>query len=199
MRRVLIPSVVVILLSILVVAQQTTKKDGKPAKKVTATQAANSSMPKPSPEMVKAAESLAGTFKVSGKIQDENWAPGGDSGNGTETVKKGPGGFTLISDARMSFAKLGPMTGHGVMWWDDGRKAYQALWCDSWAPTCQPAGDGKWDGDKIVFEGQMMMGPQSVPVRQTYSNFSAKGYDWSMESGDGKGNWKPEMSLTYRK
>jgi hypothetical protein len=181
-------------------AQQTTKKDGKPAKKMTAANpAANANMPKPSPEMTKVTEKLSGTFKVSGKIQDENWAPGGDTGSGIEAVKKGPGGFTSISDAKMTFKKMGAMTGHGVLWWDDTKKAYQAIWCDSWGPTCQTSGDGKWEGDKLVFNGEMMMGPAPVKVRQTYSNISATGYDWNMELGDDKGNWKPEMSLRYEK
>jgi len=182
------------------VAQQTTKKDGKPAKKVTAaSEPAANPMPKPSPEIQKLIQSFSGRFKVSGKILDETWAPGGDTGSGTEIVKKGPGGFTAISEAQMTFKKMGPMTGHGVLWWDDGKKAYQGMWCDSWGPTCQPSGDGKWDGDKLVFNGEMMMGPVPMKIRQTYSNFSAKGYDWSMEAGDDKGNWKPQMSLRYER
>jgi hypothetical protein len=200
--RTLIVTVVALTFAIpAVVAQQTTKKDGKPAKKMTAAAdaAAANSMPKPSPEIQKVLQQMAGRFKVSGKILDESWAPGGDTGTGTELVKKGPGGFTAVSDAQMTFKKMGPMTGHGLMWWDDGKKAYQGMWCDSWGPTCQASGDGKWDGDKLVFEGQMAMGPQNVTMRQTYSNISAKGYDWSMEVSDGKGNWKPEMSLRYDK
>jgi hypothetical protein len=201
MRNTFLVGGILIVACALGVAQQTTKKDGKPAKKVTAASepAANSAMPKPSPEIQKLIKSFSGRFKVTGKILDETWAPGGDTGSGTEMVKKGPGGFTAISEAKMTFKKMGPMTGHGVLWWDDGKKAYQGMWCDSWGPTCQPSGDGKWDGDKLVFNGEMMMGPAPMKIRQTYSNFSAKGYDWNMEAGDDKGNWKPQMSLRYER
>jgi hypothetical protein len=181
-------------------AQQTAKKDGKPAKKVTAAQpAADAGKPKPSPEIQKLAKMFNGRWKVSGKIQDEMWAKGGDEGSGIETVNSGPGGFTAMSDAKMTFKKMGPMTGHGVTWYDESKKAYQGFWCDNWSPTCMPSGEGKWDGDKLVFVGDMMMGPQTIPVRQTYSGISANGFDWSMEAGDGKGNWKPEMSLKYER
>jgi hypothetical protein len=182
-------------------AQQTTKKDGKPAKKMTAAAPAEAGppIPKPSPEIEKLHAAMTGRWKVTGKIQDENWAKGGDEGAGTEITKKGPGGFSSVSDAQMKWKKIGPMVGHGVVWWDEGKKAYQGLWCDNGGPTCQMSGEGKWDGDKLVFNGEMAMGPQTLPMRQTYSNFSDKGFEWSMEVGDGKGSWKPEMSLKYEK
>ena len=73
------------------------------------------------------------------------------------------------------------------------------LWCDNWAPKCESMGEGKWEGENLVFTGDMDMGPAKVPTRMTYSNITANGYDWKMESGDGKGNWKPEMTLKYTK
>lgn len=202
MRKAFLMGGILILLGAIAVAQQTTKKDGKPAKKVVAASqsaTANPNLPQPSPEIEKLMTAMSGRFKVSGRIEDQNWVPGGDEGSGTEAVKRGPGGFTAISDAQMKFKKMGAMTGHGVMWWDPGKKAYQGFWCDSWALTCQASGEGRWEGDKLVFSGEMMEGPQPVPVRQTYSNFSPQGYDWSMETGDGKGNWKQEMNLKYRR
>ena len=183
-----------------VLAQQTTKKDSKPAK--TETKAAQSNAmqtPKPSPEIIKLAKTLNGNWKVSGKILDESWSPGGDEGAGTDIVHAGPGGFTSLSMAKMSFKKMGKFAGHGVVWWDDTKKAYQGLWCDNWGPTCAPTGDGKWEGENLVFTGEMQMGPQKMPVRQTYSNITVNSFDWKMEVGDGKGGWKPEMSLKYER
>ena len=179
-------------------AQTTTKKDGKAAK-TEEKKAAQPPMPKPSPEIVRAEKSLGGTWKLTGKILDEQWAPGGATGTGTETVRKGPGGFSIISDSRMNWTKLGPMQGHGVLSWDDQKKAFMGLWCDNWAPKCESMGEGKWEGANLVFTGDMDMGPAKVPTRMTYSNITANSYDWKMESGDGKGNWKPEMTLKYEK
>ncbi len=183
-----------------VYSQETANRQTKPAKKSATTQATTTPpMPKPSPEMQKLAKLFNGRWNVAGKIHDEMWAKGGDEGSGTEVTKSGPGGFTYISDARMMFKKIGPMIGHGVVWYDESKKAYQGIWCDNGAPTCMPSGEGKWDGDKLVFLGEMPMGPQTVPVRQTYSNFTENSFEWSMEAGDGQGNWKPEMSLKYQR
>jgi Protein of unknown function (DUF1579) len=198
-RSILLGSALVIGMSCL--AQQTKKTDGKAAKTEQKKEqpAGAMQMPKASPELVKAQKALVGSWKLTGKIQDEHWAPGGASGTGMETVRKGPGGFSIISDSKMNWGKMGPMQGHGVISWDDHKKAFTGLWCDNWAPQCEPLGDGKWQGDSLVFEGDMDMGPAKVPVRMTYSNISANGYDWKMEIGDGKGGWNPEMSLKYEK
>jgi len=183
-----------------VYGQEVGKNQTKPAKKAAAAEATPAPpMPKPSPEMQKLGKLFNGRWNVTGKIQDEMWAKGGDEGSGTEITKSGPGGFTSISDAKMSFKKIGPMIGHGVVWYDESKKAFQGIWCDNGAPTCMPSGDGKWDGDKLVFVGEMPMGAQTIPMRQTYSNFTDNGFEWSMEAGDGKGNWKPEMSLKYQR
>ena len=168
-----------------------------PKKNATAQASQMPPMPKPSPEMQKLTKLFNGRWNVTGKIQDEMWAKGGDEGSGTELNRSGPGGFTYISDAKMKFKKIGPMIGHGVVWYDESKKAFQGLWCDNGGPTCMTSGDGKWDGDKLVFVGQMPMGPNTIPMRQTYSNFTDNSFEWFMETGDAQGNWKPEMSLKY--
>lgn len=196
----------VLVLSLPLAGQTTKKTDHKPPEKKQAAitpeaKPATETQPvlQPSPEMRKLWSALVGRWKVSGKILDEQWAPGGASGAGSETVRRGPKGFSIISDAQMDFGKMGPFAGHGVIFWDAKQQAYTGFWCDSWTPTCEPTGLGKWEGDKLVFNSEMPMGEQKVPVRQTYSNFSKEGFDWSMETGDGKGAWKPAMSLKYER
>lgn len=181
-------------------AQQTKTKDGKSAKTEQKKEqpAAGMQMPKSSPELIRAQKALVGTWKVTGKILDEQWAPGGATGSGTETVRKGPGGFSIISDSKMTWGKMGPMQGHGVLSWDDPKKAFTGLWCDNWAARCEPMGEGKWEGNNLVFNSEMDMGNgQKVPTRMTYTNITPNGCDWNMEVSDGKGGWKPEMTLRY--
>lgn len=182
-------------------AQQTTKKEGKSAKMEEKKPAQGVPPPmKVAPEMAKMMKMMVGSWKVTGKIEDEQWAPGGAEGSGTEMIRKGPGGFSVISDGKMNFGKMGPFAGHGVWWWDAGKKAVTGTWCDNWGPICQPSGDGRWEGNNLVFTGDMDTGAGSkVPMRITYSNFSPNGFDWKMESGDGRGGWKPGMTLKYKK
>jgi hypothetical protein len=197
--------IVTLALSLPLCAQTTKKTDGKAAQKKTeavpAAKAVDSAPPtmKPSPEINKIATTFVGRWKVSGKILDEQWAPGGAQGSGFETIRRGPGGFSLVSDTKMDFGKMGPFSGHGVMFWDAAKNAYSGVWCDSWGPTCEPMGLAKWEGEKLVINGEMQAGPQKVPMRQTYSNISKDGYDWLLEAGDGKGGWKQEMALKYQR
>jgi hypothetical protein len=186
-------------LSLPLFAQTTKITDGKAAEKKTQAAPENpaAQQPKPSAEIKKYARTFVGKWTVTGKILDEHWAPGGAEGKGFEVIRRGPGGFSVINDSRMDFGKMGPFAGHAVMYFDPAKKGYTGIWCDTWAPTCESPGLGTWDGDKLVFNGEMQMGPQKIPMRQTYSNITKTGYDWLLEAGDGKGGWTPEMKLRY--
>lgn len=187
-------------LSLPLFSQTTKSTDGKAAEsKTKAADAAAQQQPKPSADIKKYARTFVGKWSVSGKILDEQWAPGGAEGKGFEVIRRGPGGFSVINDSRLDFGKMGPFAGHGVIFYDAAKKGYTGIWCDTWAPTCDSQGLGTWDGDKLVFVGEMQAGPQKLPMRQTYSNISRAGYDWLLEAGDGKGGWKPEMSLKYER
>ena len=199
MRKSLLLSLLAAFALTTVCAQEATTKPTNPKDTAPPQAAPAPPMPKPSPEIEKLATLFNGRWNVSGNIQDEMWVKGGDEGSGIEVNRSGPGGFTYISDAKMSFKKFGPMIGHGVVWYDESKKAFQGIWCDNGGPTCMSPGDGKWDGDKLVFLGEMPLGPQTVPMRQTYRNFTENSFEWLMETGDGQGNWKPEMSLKYQR
>jgi hypothetical protein len=203
MEEVMRKIVVLILLAAFAVAtvyaQEATKNPTKPKDTTAAQESPAPPMLKPSPEIEKLGKLFNGRWNVSGNIQDEMWVKGGDEGSGVEVTRSGPGGFTCISDSKMNFKKFGPMLGHGVIWYDESKKAFQGIWCDNGGPTCMSPGDGKWDGDKLVFLGEMPMGAQTIPMRQTYKNLTENSFEWFMETGDGQGNWKPEMSLKYRR
>lgn len=193
-----------LLLSLPLCAQTTKRTNGQRPEKKQAAASAQDTRPadaagpqQPSPEIKRLSDALIGRWRVSGKILDQQWAPGGAEGSGTDIVRRGPNGFSVISDSQMDFGKMGPLTGHGVMFWDPKRQGYSGFWCDSWTPICDSTGIGKWEGDKLVFNGEMEVEGQTVPLRQTYSNFTKSSFDWYMESGDGKGGWKPAMSLKY--
>ena len=191
-----------IALSLPLFAQTTKVTDGKSAEKKTQAAPENPAgqMPKPSADIKKYARTFVGKWRVTGKILDEQWAPGGADGTGFEVVRRGPGGFSVINDSKMNFgAKMGPFVGHGVIFYDAAKKGYTGIWCDTWAPTCESPGVGTWEGDKLVFNGEMQTGPQKLPMRQTYSNITKDGYDWFLEAGDGKGGWQPEMKLRYER
>lgn len=201
LRRVAV-AVVAIALAVPSFAQVTKKKDGKAAQKEQVkpeSGAEQQGLSKPSSEMKRFAHAFTGRFRVTAKMDPSDWAPQGDSGVGFEIVRRGPGGFSTISDSRMRFDKSGPLVGHGVIWWNAAKKTFTGIWCDSWAPTCESAGEGRWEGENFVLLGETAGPGGKVPMRQTYSNITADGYDWTMELGDLKGGWKKMMSLKYQR
>ena len=93
----------------------------KPAakKKPGASGMAEMPMPKPAPEM-KELTALVGTWTSDEKFEASSFGPGG-TGTGTNTVRLGPGGFSVIMEQR-SKGSMGSFIGHGVFTWDPNEK-----------------------------------------------------------------------------
>ncbi len=199
--------VAALLLCIPLYAQTTKETDGKAATKKTAAKpadkkpadakAAPQGPPKPSPEMVKMTKLFAGKWNTDIKVEATPFGPA-DKGTGVETIRKGPGGFSLINDSTAKFEKAGPFTGHGIVYYDSAAKAYNGTWCDSWSPTCMPGGTGNWEGDKLVLTSSSEMGGQTLKFRHTYT-FNKDGYVYVLELADPSGAMKPWMTFTYTK
>ena len=194
------PRLVVLLLaaSTLALSQETKSQDHKPAdKKAAAPAAEQQAMPKPAPEAERLSKSFGGSWTVSGKTEESPAGPA-ETANGTERCKDGPGHFSVICDANMKFSRMGPFTGHGVMYWDPENKNYTGTWCDNLGP-CAPQGTGNWEGDKLVLNGEMKMNGQTSKMRQTYSDITPNSYTFLMEMSDQSGELKPWMTLKYKR
>ena len=183
--------------STLVFSQTTKSKDHKPAEKKDAAAAAAQAPQKPAPEQVKLMKTFGGSWTVSGKTEAGPAGPA-ESASGTETSRKGPGGFSVVTDAKMKFERMGPFAGHGVMYWDPEEKHYTGTWCDNLGP-CATQGTGTWEGDNLVFNSEMKMGGQTAKMRQTYSKITADSYQFEIEMGDPSGNMQPWMTLNYKR
>jgi hypothetical protein len=183
--------------STLVFSQTTKSKDHKPAEKKTAESAAAPAPQKPAPEQLKLAKAFNGSWIVRGKTEAGPAGPA-ESAAGAETSKSGPGGFSVVTDATMKFERMGPFSGHGIMYWDPEEKHYTGTWCDNLGP-CATQGIGNWEGDNLVFNSEMKMGGQTAKMRQTYSKITADGYQFQIEMADQSGTLQPWMTLNYKR
>lgn len=196
---------VALLLCVPLAAQTTKETDGKAAARKTAAKpadkkpadakAAPQGPPKPSPEMAKMTKLFLGKWDTTISVEATPFGPA-DKGTGTEIIRKGPGGFSLINDSTARFEKAGPFTGHGVVYYDAAAKAFNGTWCDSWSPACMPGGTGNFDGDKLVLTSSSEMDGHTLKFRHTYT-FSEKGYVYALEMADPSGAMKPWMTFTY--
>src|SRR5207237_9401833 len=76
--------------------------------------------PFPYTTLFRSIKMFAGTWTASQKIEPSEFMPGG-SGTGTDTVKAGPGGNSLLSDYRSKSA-MGSFSGHGIIYWEPKRQ-----------------------------------------------------------------------------
>ena len=154
-------------------------------------------MPQPAPEMEKLIKALAGNWLIQEKVFPGPFAPQGGSGRGSESIKRGPGGFSLLMDYQGS--ALGPFTGHGVATWSPATKQYETAWVDSFTPGGIFTMTGKWEGDKLVFTGVDMSTGSPLQTRHTYSNITPTSFTYTMEMGPSADKMQKFMEMQYRR
>jgi hypothetical protein len=197
MKRTLILLAVALLTVAAMAQEKPAAKAAKPATpKAQGTQGGMPPLPKPSPEMRKLAQTLAGKWTVDVKTEAMQGMPASEA-KGEATFTRGPGGLSLLETFR-SEGGMGSFRGHGVTYWDDKDKSYTGLWCDTMTPAgCASGGASKWEGDKIV--GYMEMPDPSGKVqkyRMTYSDIKPDSVTFTMDAPDGS-NYKTIMTIVY--
>jgi hypothetical protein len=71
-----------------------------------------------------------GTWQVTIRTQPGKDMPQGGVDKGVMTIKKGPGGFSIVQDF-WSRGSSGNTVGQSYTWWDDKVKTYKSVWCDN--------------------------------------------------------------------
>src|SRR6476660_7176306 len=128
---------------------------------------AEMSMPKPAAEM-KELRDLIGVWTSDEKFEPSPWMPSGGTGTGVNTVRLGPGGFSILMDQR-SKSVMGSFTGHGVFTWDPNDRAYRFIWADSMMPGVTIE-TGNKEGDRLVLTGQVMMMGKKMGFKDVISD-----------------------------
>lgn len=71
-----------------------------------------------------------GTWQVTIRTQPSKDSPQGGTDKGVMTIKKGPGGFSIVQDF-WSRGSSGYTVGQSYAWWDSNSKSYKSVWCDN--------------------------------------------------------------------
>ena len=173
------------------VAQQ--KSEAK-KKKSAAPTASGPPMPKPAAEM-KDLHALVGAWNTEETFEQTPMMPAGTA-TGTNTVRLGPGGFTVLMEER-SKGSLGAFWGHGVLTWDPNEKAYKTYWSDSMTPGVTIS-TGHKEGEDIVYTGEVMMGGKKMSMRDLISERTPTSYTLTEFMNDGSGE-KKSMTIKFTK
>jgi uncharacterized protein DUF1579 len=134
--------------------------------------AAPPEMPKPAAEMSQL-KFFDGSWTCDGKMEPGPFGPGGPM---KSTVKSHSdlGGFWQSGTVKGSSPGMPPFEGMFHMTYDAANKQYLMLWVDNMGAWSHTTASG-WQGDKIVFAGDSMMGGKKFMGRDTF----AKGADGS--------------------
>jgi hypothetical protein len=137
-----------------------------------------------------------GTWASDEKFEPSPFMPAGGTGAGTNTVRLGPGGFTVLMEQRSKSA-MGSFAGHGVMTWDPNEKAYKLVWADSMTPGVVIE-TGHKEGENLVFKGESTMMGKKMALRDVMSDRSPASYTLTSYMNDGSGE-KQTMSIKFTK
>jgi hypothetical protein len=151
--------------------------------------------PKPAAEM-KDLRDLVGTWKSDEKFDPSPFMPAGGSASGVNTVRLGPGGFSVLMEQKSKSA-MGDFVGHGVMTWDPNEKAYKTVWTDSMTPGLVVT-TGRKQGDKVVYTGEAMLAGKKVSIKDVISDRTANTYVLTSYMNDGSGE-KRTMTIKFTK
>ena len=114
--------------------------------------------------------------------------PSGGSASGVNTVRLGPGGFSVLMEQR-SKSSMGPFAGHGVMTWDPNDKCYKFYWTDSMGPGVVVE-TGHKEGDSLVFKGETLMMGKKIGIKDVISDRMPTSYTYTSYMNDGSGEKK---------
>lgn len=154
-------------------------------------------MVKPSPEIQKLIKTFGGAWTATEKVESSEFVPQGGSGTGTDIVKAGPGGNSLVSDY-YSKGPMGSFTGHGIIYWDPKRKVYSSVWCDSMSPEgCEVGASGKWEGNDLVFDAESEMMGKKFRSKQVYTDIQPDSYTFYIDSSADGGPMKRFLTINY--
>ena len=157
----------------------------KPAAKKKSTGSTAMPKPKPAPEMTELRD-MIGAFVSEAKFEPSPMMPGGDTSTGTANARFGPGGFSVLIDARSKSATSGSFTGHGAWSWDPNEKAYKSVWLDSMTPGMISA-TGHKEGNNLVFTGEAIMMGKKISYKDVYSDRSPNSFKLTSYMNDGSG------------
>ena len=152
-----------------------------------------------SADMKKMVDSFAGLWKTTIHAYKGEWFPAEGTTRGRADIKAGPAGNSITEQFR-SLGPLGNFAGHGVYWYDKNAGGYLGVWCDSMDPNgCGRVGKGNWEGDDLVFNNEIDMGPTKMHIRETYSRITKESYDFMIEAATGDTPLKKMMSIHYQR
>ena len=139
----------------------------------------------PEPEMQRLVNALGGQWSIHQAFEPSPDKPGGDTGEGTETWRPGPGGRSIIEDIHTRRSAGQASSGLGLIWWDAQAHGYRVIWCGSANPRgcvimSQPA---RWENDQFSIRDEYQRDGKRVFYREVFSNLTSDSFTQTIYQG----------------
>src|SRR5262249_28279954 len=139
---------------------------------------------------------FVGAWTTDETAEQTPFMPAGTA-TGTNRVRRGPGGFSVLMDQSSKMSNGMSFTGHGVLSWDPNEKAYKMVWTDSITPGFIMS-TGHKEGDTLVFTAESMMMGKKMTMKDVVSDRTPASYTLTSYYNDGSGE-KKAMTIKFTK
>lgn len=111
--------------------------------------------------------------------------PNGDTGEGTEIWRAGPGGLSVIEEKHEKNAK-GETDGFSIGWWDENAGGQRFVWCANDVPQgcVVPNNVAKWEGERLVFREDTEEGGRKVTHTEIFSDITPDSFTQILQEGE---------------
>jgi Domain of unknown function (DUF4440) len=146
-------------------------QENSPSKKLT--------MPGPDVQNV-----MLGMWEIKVQYPPSPEMPHGDTGQGTEIWRPGPGGRSVIEEYLERNSK-GEVEGLGVVWWDKDANGQRFVWCESGLPSgCYVSKEvAKWENDNLVWKEEQIVDSKKTAYSEMFRDIKPNSFVQELQEG----------------
>ena len=160
-----------------------------------------SAPPRPVPEIQRLATALEGRWFIYQQFEPREGIPNGDTGEGTEVWRPGPGARSLIEDIHTKRPGRPETSGLAVVWWDAVASGYRVLWCGSANPRgCVVMSKlAEWQGNDFVIGDEYERDGKKTEYRDVFSDLTPTSFIQTIYEGEPGGTLKRLLTIRAKK
>jgi hypothetical protein len=127
---------------------------------------------------------MLGTWAIKVQYPPTPELPNGDTGQGTEIWRPGPGGRSVIEEYREKNSK-GEVEGLGVAWWDKDANGQRFVWCENGVPTgCYVSKEvARWEDDSLVWKEEQIVGSTKTAYSEVFRQIKPTSFVQELQEG----------------
>jgi len=152
---------------------------------------------KPASAEMQKLQFLLGEWRTAETFEPSEFAPKGGTGHGQARFHWGAEKKFLLENYQSRNTVAGHFAGHAILWYDPKTKAYRSFWCDGMMGCEDSFGSGRFDGDKLIFEGEHEFQGKKMKGRLTIYDIKPDSFGWMEEVSVEGGPMKKTMSLQH--